>query len=658
MRFVKIICGLLAFLAMVGCNNKEEEVIDFIPRKVLFGNPDRVGVKLSPDGKYISYVAPHEGVLNIFVAPSNDLTKAEVITFDKGRGIRSYEWMQSSTELIYGQDSDGDEDNILYHLSLHDKKVTQITKKGVLSNLIYISHKHPDQILFKQNERNKSYFDIVKFNLTTKSQELIYQNDEYFDFAIDEDLNLRFASKNLPNGDIQIDEYLDGKTTSFKVIKLEDIETSGLLSLNAAGDKLFMLDSSASDKTALYSIDLTTRQAKIIGSNDKADVSGVITHPTTMEVQAFSYEYDRTKIEVIDPAIKEDMDYLTKLSNGELNIVSRSLDDKIWIVAYDNDDKPFSFYKYDREAKKAEFLFTHNSELEQYKLNKMHPVIIKARDDLEMVSYLTVPANIDLNDEFRSSQPVPLVLYVHGGPVARDSFGYNSVHQWLSNRGYAVLSVNYRASSGFGKEYVRKGDGEWSKKMHDDLLDAVSWAVKHGITEKDKVAIFGGSYGGYATLVGLTMTPDVFACGVDIVGPSNLQTLYDSVPPYWKPYTMTLRKRFGLNLETRDMDHDVLAKMSPLTYVDHIKKPILIAQGANDPRVKQAESDQIVAKMKEKKIPYTYLLYPNEGHGFARPENRASFYAYAEEFLAGVFRKKFEPVGEETKTSSVIVEKR
>ena len=193
--------------------------------------------------------------------------------------------------------------------------------------------------------------------------------------------------------------------------------------------------------------------------------------------------------------------------------------------------------------------------------------------------------------------------------------------------------------------------------MHNDLLDAVSWAINNGITEKDKVAIFGGSYGGYATLVGLTMTPDIFACGVDIVGPSNLKTLYDSIPPYWEPYIMTLRRRFGLSLETKDLDLDLLARVSPITYVDHIKKPILIAQGANDPRVKQAESEQIVEKMREKKIPYTYLLYKNEGHGFARPENRASFYANAEEFLARVFGKKFEPAGEDGANSSVVVEK-
>jgi dipeptidyl aminopeptidase/acylaminoacyl peptidase len=657
MKFVQITCCFLALFMLASCGNKEEEMTDFIPRKILFGNPDRIAVKVSPDGKYISYVAPLEGVLNIFVAPVNNLSKAEAVTFDKGRGIRSYDWLVSSEELIYGQDTDGDENTILYHVNLTEKNVTQITKKGVLSKLVKVSKKHPDEVLFVQNERNKSYFDIVKFNSKTKSQDLIYENNEYAGFILDEDLGMRFSSKNLPNGDIQIDEYLDGKMSPFKTIKFDDMETSGPYSLNAAGDKLFMLDSSGADKAKLYSIDLQTKQSSLIGGNDKADISGVILHPETMEVQAYSYEYDITKIDVVDSAIKEDIDYLTKLSTGDLNIVSRSLDDKVWIVGYDNDDKPFSYYKYDKDAKQAEFLFTHNAELAKYKLNKMHPLIIKARDGLEMVSYLTLPAGIELDGAFKASQPKPMVLYVHGGPVARDSFGYNPVHQWLSNRGYAVLSVNYRASSGFGKEFIRKGDGEWSGKMHNDLLDAVSWAINNGITEKDKVAIFGGSYGGYATLVGLTMTPDIFACGVDIVGPSNLKTLYDSIPPYWEPYIMALRRRFGLSLETKDLDLNLLARVSPITYVDHIKKPILIAQGANDPRVKQAESEQIVEKMKEKKIPYTYLLYKNEGHGFARPENKASFYANAEEFLARVFGKKFEPVGDDGTNSSVVIEK-
>ena len=657
MKFAQITCFILALFMLVGCGNKEEEMIDFIPRKVLFGNPDRIAVKVSPDGQHISYVAPLDGVLNIFLAPINELEKAKAVTFDKGRGIRSYEWLMSSDGLIYAQDSDGDENTILYQLDLSQQNVIQITKRGVLANLIQLSNKSADEVLFIQNERNKSYFDIIKLNLKTKAQEIVYQNDEYSDFVVDKDLRLRFAVKNLPNGDRQIDEYIDGKMAFFRKIKFEDVETSAPYSLNAVGNKLFMLDSSGSDKAQLYSIDLQTKQTTLVGSNDKADISGVILHPETMEIQAYSYEYDISKIEVVDSAIKGDIDYLTNLASGDLNIVSRSLDDKVWIVAYDNDDKPLSYYKYDRDAKKAFFLFTHNALLEKYQLNKMHPVIIKARDGLEMVSYLTLPSGVELQDSFKASQAKPMVLYVHGGPVARDSFGYNSVHQWLSNRGYAVLSVNYRASSGFGKEFIRKGDGEWSGKMHDDLLYAVSWAINNGITEKGKVAIFGGSYGGYATLVGLSMTPDIFACGVDIVGPSNLQTLYDSIPPYWEPFILTLRRRFGLSLETKDLDQEILARISPITYVDQIKKPILIAHGANDPRVKQAESEQIVAKMKEKNIPYTYLLYPNEGHGFARPENRASFYAYAEEFLAEVFSKKFEPLGQDIQSSSVILNK-
>jgi dipeptidyl aminopeptidase/acylaminoacyl peptidase len=283
----------------------------------------------------------------------------------------------------------------------------------------------------------------------------------------------------------------------------------------------------------------------------------------------------------------------------------------------------------------------------------MQSLEIKARDGLTLVSYLSLPPGSDANGDGVPESPVPMVLNVHGGPWGRDTYGFDNEHQWLANRGYAVLAVNFRASTGFGKSFVNAGNKEWAGKMHDDLLDAIDWAVKNKITTKDKIAIYGGSYGGYATLVGLTFTPDTFACGVDIVGPSNLNTLFASIPAYWKAFFEELASRVG-DPRTED-GKKLLNERSPLTRADAIKKPLLIGQGANDPRVKQAEADQIVKSMKDKNLPVTYVLFPDEGHGFARPANRTSFYAVAEGFLAQCLGGRYEPVGNDFKGSTIKV---
>jgi len=323
------------------------------------------------------------------------------------------------------------------------------------------------------------------------------------------------------------------------------------------------------------------------------------------------------------------------------------------MIVYIEDDGPVQYYRYDREEKSAEFLFTERTALEGVSLAKMHPVVIKSRDGLDMVSYYTLPVGSDSDFDGRPDEPLPMVLFVHGGPNARDNWGYEPVHQWLANRGYVVLSVNFRGSTGFGKEFTNAGNREWGGKMHDDLIDAVNWTVQEGIANPDRVAIMGGSYGGYATLWGMTNTPDTFACGVDTVGPSNLVTLFETIPPYWQPEIEDLATRIG-DARTEE-GRAFLTKRSPLTYTDNIKKPLLIGQGANDPRVKQAESDQIVQAMQDADIPVTYLLYTDEGHGFYRPENRLSFYAVTDAFLAEHLGGRYEPIGDDFEGSSIIV---
>ena len=354
---------------------------------------------------------------------------------------------------------------------------------------------------------------------------------------------------------------------------------------------------------------------------------------------------------VLDPAIAGDLEYLKGVAAGELQVASRTLDDKPWIVAYMMDDGPVRYYVYDRPNKQAKFLFTNRKALEGLPLAKMHPVVIKSRDGKNLVSYLTLPLGSEADTPGRPKQPLPMVLVVHGGPWGRDNWGFDTEHQLLANRGYAVLSVNFRGSTGFGKDFTNAGNKEWAAKMHDDLLDAVDWAVAEKIADPKRVAIVGGSYGGYATLVGLTFTPEKFACGVDIVGPSNLFTLLSTIPPYWAPAMQMFKDRVGD--PTTEEGKKLLNERSPLNLADKIERPLLIGQGANDPRVKQSESDQIVKAMEAKKIPMTYVLFPDEGHGFARPENNLAFYAVAETFLAKQLGGRSEPLGNDFKGSTI-----
>jgi dipeptidyl aminopeptidase/acylaminoacyl peptidase len=315
------------------------------------------------------------------------------------------------------------------------------------------------------------------------------------------------------------------------------------------------------------------------------------------------------------------------------------------------DDGPVRYYLYDRPNKKATFLFTNRKSLEGVPLAKMHPVVIKSRDGLDLVSYLTLPKGADPQATGRPGEPLPLALLVHGGPWGRDGWGYDAEHQLLANRGYAVLAVNFRGSTGLGKNFTNAGNKQWAGTMHDDLIDAVDWAIAEKIADSKRVAIMGGSYGGYATLVGLTFTPEKFACGVDIVGPSNLLTLLNSIPPYWAPMLQMFKDRVGD--PTSEEGQKFLNERSPLNLVEKIQKPLLIGQGANDPRVKQAEADQIVKAMQDRKIPVTYVLFSDEGHGFARPENNRAFFAVAEAFLAGHLGGRYEPIGEDFAGSTI-----
>ena len=634
----------------------EHMATELIPRSVLFGNPEKARVSISKDGKYIAYLAPLNGVLNIYVADIASPSSAKPITNDTSRGIRSYSWSYDNEHILYMQDDKGDENWHIHSVNIKTKESKDLTPfNEVRAEIESASWKSPTEIIVGLNKRDPRYFDLYKLNIATGKLDSLYENKKNFgSLMVDDEYKMRFATKPTEDGGSEIYQFNDDLTTKlFLSVSREDFYTTGILGFDKSNEVLYFSDSRNRDTSSLTTWDLKTNKQQVLYKNDKADFGSLLVHPTEKTIQAVSTTYKKSEWFVLDDQVKEDMNYLENLSHGEFSITSKTLDDSKWLIGYMHDDKPISYYLYDRTTKKAEFLFTNKPDLEKYQLASMKPVVIKSRDGLDMVCYLTLPVNSVKNkDDVIPEQPVPLVLNVHGGPTVRDSWGLSPEDQWLANRGYAVLNVNYRGSTGFGKNFINLGDGEWAAKMHDDLIDAVNWAIDKKITKKDKVAIYGGSYGGYATLVGLTFTPDVFACGVDIVGPSNLLTLLKSIPPYWKPYYYSLLQKLGGDPATKE-GKAMLESRSPLTFHDRIKKPLLIAQGANDPRVKQAESDQIAAAMKKKDIPVTYLLYPDEGHGFARPENRMSFYAIAEQFLAKCLGGKVEPVGNAFKGSTI-----
>jgi dipeptidyl aminopeptidase/acylaminoacyl peptidase len=659
MACYKRVYALLAALSVctvsVSAATKFIRTAPLIPRQTLFGNPDRAGVNLSPDGKRLSFLAPVDGVLNVWVAPVDNLDAAKPITHDKQRGVRIYFWAYTSQHIVYLQDKDGDENWRVYSIDLRSGETKDLTPvKGVQARIQEVSPKFPSELLVALNDRDAQLHDIYRVNLETGDQKLVVQNEGFAGFLTDDEFQVRFAMRVSPDGGTELlERTAEGGWKSFAKIGQEDSLTTNPVGFDKTGQVLYMLDSRGRNTAAFTTTDLKTAQQKVIADDPRADISGILVHPTEKNVQAVSFTVEREQWKILDKAIEPDFAYLRTVADGDFEIGSRTLDDKAWIVTYVLDNGPVKYYHYDREAKKARFLFTNRKALEGLPLAKMHPQTIQSRDGFDMVSYLTLPVRSDSAGKGRPEKPVPMVLFVHGGPWYRDNWGYNPYHQWLANRGYAVLAVNFRGSTGLGKTFLNAANREWGGKMHEDLVDAVKWAVAEKIADPQKIAIMGGSYGGYSTLVGVTMTPDLFACGVDIVGPSNLVTFMNAIPPYWKPMLDLFVARIGDH--NSEEGRAFLLKRSPITYVDKIQRPLLIGQGANDPRVKQAESDQIVKAMQDKKIPVTYVLFPDEGHGFARPENNLAFNAVAEAFLAQHLGGRCEPIGDDFKDSSVSV---
>jgi dipeptidyl aminopeptidase/acylaminoacyl peptidase len=621
----------------------------------LFGNPEKTNPRISPDGTRLSYLAPVKGVLNIWVGPINDPAAAKPITNEAQRPIRYYGWALTNRHVFYVQDSDGDENWHIYCLDLADNSIRDLTPiRGVAALFQGSRAKFPDEILIRLNDRDPRFHSIYRVNITSGDRRLIQENKEFTGFQIDGDFRVRFASKMMPDGTLQfLQPDGSGGWNDFQRVSFEDMPTTHALALDKTGGVLYMSDSRGRNTAALASVTLATGETKVLAEDAKADVGTVLMHPTENTVEAVSFDYQRVEWRVLDPAVREDFKYLQTVAEGDLAVPSRSLDNRHWIVAYEMDAGPKRYYHYDRRHRRATLLFTDHPSLEKLPLAKMHPHVIKSRDGLSLVSYLSLPCWAGADGDARPDKPLPMVLLVHGGPNDRDHWGYNPEHQLLANRGYAVLSVNFRGSTGFGKDFFNASTKQWAGKMHDDLLDAVDWAVAEKIADAERVAIMGASYGGYAALVGLTFTPERFACGVDMVGISNLETWLNTLPAYWAPWSQAYKDRIGDH--TTAEGRALLRQRSPLTHVQRIKRPLLIVQAANDVRVKKSESDQIVNALTENRIPVTYVLLPDEGHWDWRPENFLAVYATTETFLAGVLHGRCEPFGDALGGSSITV---
>lgn len=616
-----------------------------IPREILFGNPERSSPRLSPDGKYLAYIAPDENnVLQVWLRTVGQQDDRK-LTADKKRGIRIFFWTYNADQLIYMQDSDGDENFHLYLVNVHTNIVRDLTPfQGVKAQVVGLDPNFPDRALVGLNLNNPQKFDVYRINLQNGAVDFDTDNPgNIVSWTADAEFQVRAATASTPDGgfDLLLRETADRSWETLRHWGPD--EEGGPLSFSADGKTLYIEGNHDANAQRLLALDLATRQESVIAEDAQYDVGGVMIQPITRVIQAVSFYKDKQEWKILDQSIAEDFEAIAKVRPGEFSIGSRDLADKNWLVVYMTDDGPVYYYAYNRDTKTSTFLFSNKPQLEELQLASMQPISYQSRDGLTIHGYLTTPVGIP-------TESLPTVLLVHGGPWARDTWGYDPEAQWLANRGYAVLQVNFRGSTGYGKAFLNAANREWAAKMHDDLIDAVNWLVEKGISDRQKIAIMGGSYGGYATLVGLTFTPDVFACGVDIVGPSNLITLLQSIPPYWEPLKASMYHRIG-NLETEE---EFLKSRSPLFFIDRIKKPLLIGQGANDPRVKQAESDQIVEAMQKANLPVKYALYTDEGHGFARPENRLHFYAVAEEFLSTYLGGRFEPMTDMQGHSAVI----
>lgn len=645
----KLILSIVVLFCVTGLFAQQPPLID---RELIFGNPEYAGAQISPDGKYISFIKPLNGTMNIWVKGVDEkFEAARPMTNDQARPVRSYFWSRDGKYILFVQDKGGDENFNVYAVNPADKPAAgspvpaarNLTDaKGIRAMIQAVPESDPDAIYVGINDRDKAWHDLYKVKISTGERTLISENrDRYQEMVFDNADRLRLATRSAPNGDTEILKIgADGKAT--KIYDCNAFETCGPIRFHKDNKRVyFQTNKGDLDLIELVLMDANTGAVTKVESDPlgRVDFGGISFSEVTKEPIATTYTDDRVRILWKDKKFEKDYDYLKKsLGDRDINFQSSTRDESKFIVVTSSDVDPGTVWLFDRRSRNLSTLYQVREKLDRKSLSPMKAVRYKSSDGLEIPAYLTIPKGSD-------GKNLPTVLFIHGGPWGRDVWGYHPYAQFLANRGYAVLQPNFRASTGYGKKFLNAGNNEWGQKMQDDITWGKKFLVEQGISDPKRVAIMGGSYGGYATLAGVTFTPDEYAAAVAIVAPSNLKTLLESVPPYWEAIRETFYKRMGDPRTPAGLEQ--MKRQSPLTYADRIKTPLLVVQGANDPRVNKRESDQIVVALRDRNYPVEYLVAPDEGHGFARPVNNMAMIAASERFLAkhigGRFQESMSP---------------
>jgi dipeptidyl aminopeptidase/acylaminoacyl peptidase len=627
MLISKLVSNILAIsLLLMGSSKKIELAqIPLISRKVFFNNPDYKDPQISPDGNQLAYLAPNDqGSLNIWIKTigKND---DKVLTNDLNEGIHKFFWQYDNQHILFLKDKDGDQNFHLFQINIQNKRTRDLTPyDNSQTRIIKYFPNHPNSLIIALNKRNKAAHDIFKLDLLDGELQLLEENPgNFIEYLPDNNLKVRAAIKANDDGSYNVlIKINEDSNWSCLFTNTVDDQNDHLLAFSDDNRNIYMLSSYLSDTLKLVQINLETNNQTIIYEHPNYDLKEVIFQPNKNIIEGVNYLGEFQRWAALENKFSKDLFFILNNLDGNIKIISRNLKNTIWIIASDSDNQNIKYYVYERSLKTITPLYDSNKILKNYKLAKTWPFSFKTRDNMTIYGYYTMPPI--------SKQKLPTIMLIHGGPWKRDYWKFNPIIQWLANRGYAVVQVNYRGSCGYGKKYLSASRKEWGNKMHFDLIDAKNWAIKQGIADPNKIAIMGGSFGGYATLIGLSFTPDEFCCGVSYVGPSNLVTLLNSIPPYWKA-RVAFSKKFIGDLKT---EKKFLKERSPISKVDKINKPLLIAQGANDPIVPKEESDQIVNAMRDHNLKVDYLLFPDEGHSFQKLKNKLKCYAATEAFLA------------------------
>ncbi len=648
--------ALLGAATMVGAlpagGAEPEQRASLVPRDALFASPTYSELQISPDGKQLAFLHPLNGVLNVWVAPLNDPKAATPVTRFDTRPPDSFQWSPDGRYILVLKDVGGEEHSQLWVANLEKRTVVNVTADpAVQTKIVKVSKRRPGEILVGMNIRDRRYRDIYRIDLATGQRTEVLRNERnYIDVVADPDFNIRLGVRGNVDGSSTYFRLGPAGPSEFMTIPLASLRNSKILGLDGAG-KLLMFDSRTSDKAGLVSVDLTTGKQTVLASAGRADIVDTLFDEASGTLFATREDPLVSEWTERSDEVRAEFAALQAAAAGPFKIVDQTPDNARWLLLETVPNRPDRYSWWNRKDRTLVPLLSTRPDLDKQALALRLPVTIASRDGLTLPSYLTLPTNAKLGADGMPMAPVPMVLLVHGGPWLRDDLAFDPQHAWLADRGYAVLSVNFRASGGFGSGFMAKGDRKWSETMHDDLLDGVQWAIDKGVTAKDRVAVMGLSYGGYSTLVSLSFTPDTFQCGVDLAGPSNLVRQVAGMPDWWTWQRPQFVNRVG-DPATKEGAADLMRR-SPIARVDAISKPLLVTNGANDPRIFPSQSEEIVDALKARGKPVTYAFYPDEGHVYAKDATNISFAAIAEHFLSKCLGGPAEPYGDDLAGSQV-----